>query len=38
MGRGFNADETDDISPADFQETVINTDGSVVTSVHDDEE
>ena len=38
MGRGFDADETDDISPADFQETVIDTDGSVVTSVHDDEE
>ena len=31
MGRGFDADETDNISPADFQETVIDTDGSVVT-------
>jgi len=38
MGRGFDADETDEISPAEFQETVIDTDGSVVTSVHDDAE
>ena len=38
MGRGFDADETDDISPAEFQETVIDTDGSVVISVHDDVE
>ena len=37
MGRGFDADETDNISPAEFQETVIDTDGSVVTSAHDDE-
>jgi hypothetical protein len=36
MGRGFDADETDDISPAEFLETVIDTDGSVVTSVHED--
>ena len=32
MGRGFDADETDDISPAEFQETIIDTDGSVVTT------
>ena len=32
MGRGFDADEIDDISPAEFQETIIDTDGSVVTS------
>jgi hypothetical protein len=38
MGRGFDADETDDISPAEFLETVIDTDGSVVTSIHDDVE
>jgi hypothetical protein len=38
MGRGFDADETDDISPAEFQETIIDTDGSVVASVHDDVE
>jgi hypothetical protein len=37
-GRGFDADETDDISPAEFQETVIDTDGLVVTSVHGDVE
>ena len=38
MGRGFDADETDDISPAEFEETFIDTDGSVVTSIHDDVE
>ena len=38
MGRGFDADETDNISPTEFQETIIDTDGSVVTSVHDDVE
>ena len=36
MVRGFDANEIDDISPAEFQETVIDTDGSVVTDVHND--
>lgn len=36
MGRGFEIDEVDEIPTAQFEDIVIDTDGSVVFSVDDD--